>query len=581
MFSLLRRILGELRPYRLQLGGYSALLLVSALAGIAVPLVTRRLIDHGLRHHSAHLVIELALLLIALGVLSAVASSVASAWGVIIGVSMMLDLRTRLYRHLQVQPLAFYARTPAGAILSRINNDVTEAQSLVRIVFGATSANVVTLLAAVATMAAISPVVTLVVLAAAAPLIIPARHSANRVHTLAHKQAQANRSLFSYLGEHINVAGALLRLMFNYRDRDLAEFARRADQVRTATAQRNMTFARSSFVLSTFSATGLGVAYLAGGLTHSLSVGSVVALAGLVKTAYDPMVTLVTNGISLTGGLVAFERVYEMLDFPPAVAEPIEPVPLPRPARTLEFRDVSFRHPGAAESTLASLLDDTAPPDSAHRLALDSISWRTIPEKMTAIVGPSGAGKTTITLLAGRFYDPDSGAVLLDGIDLRDLSLADIHRAIGMVTQDAYLLNDTLAANLRLAAADASDTELHAACDTACLGDLVYRLPHGLDTLMGDRGYRLSGGERQRLALARVFLADPDIVILDEATAHLDIETERAVQRALTGAFGGRTLVVVAHRLSTIERADQILVVDDGRIVERGVPETLGYLRRS
>ncbi len=575
--AVLPRLARDLRPYRRSLVGYCCILIIAACSGVAAPLVTRRLIDHGLRTHSASTVLIYGIVLMVVGVIGAVASASATAWGMIVGTRMVLDLRTRLYEHLQTLPFAFYTRVPAGALQSRISVEVYEAQDLVKLVFGAPAANSVALIAAVAAMATISPLVTAIALAAAIPLLPPLRWCGRRVHALARAQAQANRDVSAYLAERLNVGGALLRLLFGHREQDLAGVRERMDRTYEATAARNLTFARSAVVLGSFSAIGVGVVYLVGGwrtTTGSLTVGSVVALAGLVAVLYSPMVSLATSGINIGGGLVAFERVYELLDFPSVVGDPVRPIPLARPTSTIEFRSVSFRYPGFYESAPASLLDNSAD-EVAARWALQDVSFATVAGGTTAIVGATGAGKSTVASLICRLYDPTEGGVYLDGIDLRRLSLSDLHAAVGMVTQDAHLLNDTLAANLRLAAPEASDAELRATCAQAALTDVLDRMPDGLNTIMGDRGYRLSGGERQRVALARVLLAGPDIIVLDEATAHLDTETEQAITAALRVGLEARTRIVIAHRLSTILHADQILVLDDGRLIERGTHESL------
>lgn len=577
--AVLPRLVRDLRPYRRSLIGYCCILVIAAGAGVSAPLVTRGLIDHGLRTHSPSTVLIYGVVLMVVGVIGAVASASATAWGIIVGTRMVLDLRTRLYAHLQTLPFAFYTRVPTGALQSRISVEVYEAQDLVKLIFGAPAANSVTLIAALAAMATISPLVTGIALVAAVPLLPPLRWCGRRVHALARAQAQANRDVSAYLAERLNVGGALLRLLFGHHQHDLAGVRERMDRTYEATAARNVTFARSAVVLGSFSAIGVGVVYLVGGwraTTGSLTVGSVVAMAGLVAVVYSPMVSLATSGINIGGGLVAFERVYEVLDFPAAVADPARPIRLVRPAAVVEFRSVSFRYPGVRESAPASLVDDPAGADDRpSRWALRDVSFEAVAGGTTAIVGATGAGKSTVASLICRLYDPTEGGVFLDGTDLRRLSLTDLHSAVGMVTQDAHLLNDTLAANLRLAAPEAADAELYAACAQAALTDVLDRMPDGLNTVLGDRGYRLSGGERQRVALARVLLAGPDIIVLDEATAHLDTETEQAITAALRVGLKARTRIVIAHRLSTILHADQILVLDDGRLIERGTHESL------
>jgi ATP-binding cassette subfamily B protein len=574
-----RRVASEFLAHRWRLFAYVAILAVAAITGVGVPLLTMRLIDSGLGSRDATVVIVCGCLILALGVANTLASAAGQALGSIIGTHLIYDLRRRLYAHLQLMPLDFFARSQSGALLSRVNNDVIEGQGLVQTIFGSTVAGLVSLTAAVVTMLALSPLLTVIALLAAPLLLIPVRIVGRRVRGLARQQARENSQMNSYLSERLNVGGALLRLAFGNQDIDRAHFETRAATLRDVVRNRNVAFAKGAFLLGTLGVLGYAVVYLIGGVsvTHgSLSIGTLVAMAALLKLAYDPLINISTQGINLYGGLVAFERVYEVLDFPPAIGDPQEPVELTEPAGEIEFRRVWFRYREAAEATLPSLLSpDHKPPVDDRDWTLQDINWRARRGTTTAIVGTTGAGKTTLIGLVSRLYDPTEGQVLVNGVDVRQLSLSVVRASIGIVSQDAYLFNDTLGANLRLAKPDATDEELEQVCREASLHKLVDALPNGFDTVMGDRGYRLSGGEKQRVALARVFLKNPSIVILDEATAHLDTVTERAVRTALTQRLANRTIIVVAHRMSTVVDADQILVLDSGKIVESGTHDEL------
>jgi ATP-binding cassette subfamily B protein len=560
--------------YRAKLVIYLTLLSGAALAGVGVPIAIKRLIDGVLSTRHPGTILVIGLIVLALGLINAAGTAAGQALGSLIGVQMIFDMRMRLYRHMNELPLSFFARSQSGALLSRFNNDVIEAQGLVQAMFGSAAFNAITLSAAVVTMFALSPLITLIVLGTWPLMVVPVRIIGRQVRKLAREQAAESSRMNSRLSERLNVSGALLRLLFGHQRVDTDRFEQRAAALRDVVGARNITFAKGAMVLGGVGVLANALVYLVGGLSAvrgALSVGTVVAMAALVKLAYDPLVSFMTSGVNVYGGLVAFERVYEILDFRPAIADPPDPVRLTRPVTTAQFREVWFRHPDVAESTLPSLVDEAQDrPGEGRAWALQAITFTARRETTTAIVGPTGAGKSTLTALVSRLYDPVRGMIAINGIDLRNLSLDDIRAAVGVVTQDAYMINDTFASNLRLARPDASDDDLLEACRNACLSDLIERLPEGLGTIMGDRGYRLSGGERQRAALARVFLKDPDILVLDEATAHLDGPTEQAIRAALTGMFSDRTLLVVAHRLSTVRHADEILVMNLGQIVERG-----------
>lgn len=569
---LLARVLRQLHGMRVSLAAYVALLILAALASVGVRLLIQRLIDDGLRRSDAAVVLGFGCAAMALGITTNALNAIANSHGNTLGTRVVFDLRIALFRHLQSQPLAFFARSQAGALQTRIHSDVLEAQGLVRVFFGQVATNVVTLVVAVVTMVTLDPMVTVLAFLPAPLLLIPVRRYTRRLHACADAQRRAGGAHNAYIGERLNVGGALLWSTFGHRDRDRDAYAERAAAMRDTSIARNSTFYVADALLVTLGLVGYVLVFMLGG---GHSVGTVVALAALVKIAYDPLINIAGRGIDLAGGFVAFERVFEVLDYPPAITDPRAPQPFSRPVRELEFRNVWFRHPTAEESTLPSLRDETAARSTDSGWSLRGVSFTAQPGETTAIVGPTGAGKTTLTLLVARLYDPTAGRVCFDGTDLKAIALDDVHAAIGMVTQDAYVLHETLAANLRIADPDATDRQLLDACAVAHLGDLVSRLPDGLETVLGDRGYRLSGGERARVALARVFLKRADVVVLDEATAHLDTATERAIQAAINETLADRILLVVAHRLSTIRHADQILVLDHGEIVERGTHSEL------
>ncbi|HTT88218.1 MAG TPA: ABC transporter ATP-binding protein [Acidimicrobiales bacterium] len=568
-----RRALRFARPYRSRLAIYVGLLLVSAIGTASVPLITGQLINHGAARGRPDVVVALGALAVMAGLVSTAAASLGGWLGSTIGLGVTYDLRVTLYRHLQRLPLAFFMRSQSGAVQSRVNNDVIDAQALVQTVFGNLASQVVSLVVAVAAMWALSPLITAVSMVGAPLLLLPARRLGPTLRSFGRQQAMENARMNALLSERFNVQGAMLFSLAGRPDQDLDVFANKAADLRSAVMGRNATYRKAAFFFGSLATLAYGAVYLLGGwqaARGNLSVGTLVALAGLVAVAYEPLQAFAQGGVNVGPGLVAFERVFEVLDFPPAVAGPARPLPLPKPVSGVEFEQVSFRHPTATQATLASLMAPEATSRDHAGWALTDVSFQARAGTMTALVGPSGVGKTTVTLLVPRFYDPQVGKVRVSGVDVRELELPELRREVGMVTQDTYLLNDTLAANLRLFKPEASAGEVLDALERACLGALLMLLPDGMGTMVGDRGYRLSGGEKQRVALARVFLAQPSVVVLDEATAHLDSQTEAAVQAALEVEGAGRTLIVVAHRLSTVRKADQILVLDKGSIIEQG-----------
>jgi ATP-binding cassette subfamily B protein len=496
----------------------------------------------------------------------------ASAW---VGEHLVLDLRRALYDHVQRMPLAFFTRTQTGALISRLNNDVVGAQRALTGTFGTVVANVVQVFAALGLMFALSWRLTLLVLSVLPLFVVLAKQVSRRLQALTRESMELNAAMNSVMTERFNVAGALLVKLFGRPQAEADDFADKARHVADVGVRSAMVGRLFFVILTTLGVIGTAATYWVGGrmaLAGAFSAGDVVAFALLVGRAYSPLAALTNAPVDVLTALVSFDRVFEVLDLPHPIADAPNAVALRNPRGEVTFDHVWFAYPSAADSSLASLeagfravLDATPGP-----MVLRDVSLRALPGQTVALVGPSGGGKTTMLGLVSRLYDVSDGAVRIDGHDVRDLTLASLSATVGVVSQDPHMFHDTVRANLRFARPDASDADIEAACRAAQIHDVIVGLPGGYDTVVGERGYRLSGGERQRLAIARVLLKNPAIIVLDEATSHLDSESEAAVQEALATALAGRTSLVIAHRLSTILRADQILVVDSGRIVQRG-----------
>jgi ATP-binding cassette subfamily B protein len=529
-------------------------------------------------------------LAIAVGVLALVDAVIGLAqrwYSARIGEGLIYDLRTQVFDHVQRMPVAFFMRAQTGSLVSRLNSDVIGAQRALTTTLSSVVSNVISLILVLVTMFVLSWQVTLIALVLLPIFIFPAKWVGRRLQKISREQMQLDAEMGSLMTERFNVAGAMLAKLYGRPEEESAMFAARAARVRDIGVVSGM-YGRVFFTaLTLVAALATAMVYGVGGalvVNGSFQLGTLVALATLLTRMYGPLTALSNVHVDVMTALVSFDRVFEVLDLPPMVAEKPDATPLPvsfsRPAHpglppggeapAVEFDNVTFRYPAASEVSLASLESiartDTAP----SREVLHGVDFRVEPGSLTALVGPSGAGKTTITQLVSRLYDVTDGAVRIGGQDVRDATLESLRGAIGVVTQDAHLFHDSIRANLAYARPDATDEELVEALRAAQIWDLVAEMPDGLDTVVGDRGYRLSGGEKQRLAIARLLLKAPSVVVLDEATAHLDSESEAAVQRALKTALAGRTSIVIAHRLSTIREADQILVIDDGRVVERG-----------
>ncbi len=581
-----RRIISYAKPYKLYLSLFLFATVLDALITVVNPLLLRAIIDKGILGHSEALVIGLAGAVAAVAIFDAFLGFVIRWYSARIGEGLIYDLRTQVFSHVQQQPIAFFTRAQTGSLVSRLNSDVIGAQQAITSTMSSVVSNILTVGAILVTMFYLSWQISLIALVLIPLFLLPARRVGRRLQRLTRESMQLDAAMGSTMTERFNVAGAMLVKLFGRPREESEVFAGRAGRVRDIGVTQAM-YGQVFFIsLSLLAALATAVVYGVGGslvIRGALQLGTLVALSQLLVRVYGPIAQLSNVQISVMTALVSFDRVFEVLDLKPLIAERPDAVVLPAQAAgamapEIEFADVSFRYPTASEVSLASLESIALPaPERPGAAAgvLHEVSFHAPSGKLSALVGPSGAGKTTITALAARLYDPNDGVVRIGGYDLRDVTQQSLHDVVGVVTQDAHLFHDTIRANLTYARPAATELELIEACEAAQIWDLISDLPDGLDTVVGDRGYRLSGGEKQRVAIARLLLKAPSVVVLDEATAHLDSESEVAVQRALKIALAGRTSLVIAHRLSTIREADQILVVDAGRITERGTHEEL------
>jgi len=577
--SVVRRILSYALPYRSLIVLFLITVTVASVLAVAQPLLFRRIVDEGISVGDAGLVTWTAILIAALAFADAGLGLVGRWYSARIGEGLIFDLRTEVYDHMQRQSVAFFTRAQTGALVSRLNSDVIGAQQAFTSTLGGVVGNIITLVIVLVAMFALSWQITLLALVLLPLFLIPARYMGRTLQALTREQMQTNASMSSQMTERFNVAGALLVKFFGDPGREAALFAGKAALVRDTGVRIAMANRYFFTALTLVAALATALTYGVGGnlvIAGTISLGTLIALVALLAQMYGPLTALSNVRVDVMTALVSFERVFEVLDLPPLVAPPTRPRPLPNGPLGVEFDDVSFRYPAARDVSLASLESiAVAEVDRPSADVLDHMNFSVPAGTMTALVGTSGAGKTTITALVARLYDPTSGVVRIGGVDVADVESQELREAIGAVTQDSHLFHDTIRANLSFARPDASEEDMVAACRAAHIWHVIETLPDGLDTVVGDRGYRLSGGEKQRIAIARVLLKAPRIVILDEATAHLDSESEVLVQQALDTALANRTSLVIAHRLSTILRADQILVVAGGRIVERGTHREL------
>ncbi|TVZ05772.1 ABC transporter ATP-binding protein [Trebonia kvetii] len=576
-----KRMFGYARPYRWPLTIFLFATALDAAITVVNPLLLRELIDNGIIARDEAVVITVALTVAGVALFDALLSVVTRYFSARIGEGLIYDLRTQVFDHVQRQPLAFFTRAQTGSLVSRLDGDVVGAQQAIVGVLSSVLSNVLTLIVILITLFYLSWLVSLIGLLLIPCFILPARLLGRRMQRLARESMQLNAEMGTTMNERFNVAGAMLAKLYG-RPREESElFAAKAMKVREIGVTRDMYGMVFMIAITLLTALFTAVVYGVGGvlvIRGSFEFGTLVALAQLLARVYGPIGQLSNVQVQVMTALVSFDRVFEVIDLEPLIKEKPGAAVLARrdaagTAPSIEFDRVSFRYPTAAEVSLASLesiaLKQPERTDAAAGV-LHEVSFAAPAGKLTALVGPSGAGKTTITQLVSRMYDPNDGAVRIGGHDITDVTLDSLHDVVGVVTQDAHLFHDTIRANLLYARPSATEREVIEACRAAQIWDLVEVLPDGLDTIVGDRGYRLSGGEKQRVALARLLLKAPSIVVLDEATAHLDSESELAVQQALSVALQGRTSLVIAHRLSTVREADQILVIESGQVAESG-----------
>jgi ATP-binding cassette subfamily B protein len=575
----IRRILGIARPYRRDLTFFLLLVVGSSVIGVLTPLLAGDIINRiaRLQGNSAGIV-RIALVIAGLAVIDA-GISLATRWfSSRIGEGVIYDLRSRVFEHVQRMPVAFFTRTQTGALVSRLNNDVIGAQQAFTSTLSGVVSNVIGLVLTAGVMFSLSWQITLLSLVLVPLFVLPARRIGKRLQEITRESYGLNASMNASMTERFNVAGALLVKLFGRPQVEAESFRGRAARVRDIGVLSAM-YGRTFFTaLTLVAALATALVYGLGGtlaFSGQLSPGDVVALALLLSRLYGPLTALSNVRVDIMSAMVSFDRVFEVLDLKPMIDEAPDAVPVPADERSIEFDAVSFSYPAASDVSLPSLEEVSLPEHGGPIDVLHGVTFRVEPGQMVALVGHSGAGKSTIANMVPRLYDATAGAVRVGGIDVRRATLASLRDAIGVVSQDAHLFHDSIRANLLYARPEATEEQLWTALEGARIADLIRSLPEGLDTVVGDRGYRMSGGEKQRLAIARVLLKGPGIVILDEATAHLDSESEVAVQHALDTALAGRTSLVIAHRLSTIRSADTILVVDGGRIVESGTHEEL------
>jgi ATP-binding cassette subfamily B protein len=578
-----RRIGRFAAPYKRDLTLFLILIVVDALVAVANPLIFKKVIDDGIGKNppatgSTNVVLAMALLLVGLALFDAILGLIQRWYSARIGEGLIYDMRAKVYAHVQRQPIAFFTRTQTGALISRLNNDVLGAQQAFTGTLSNVVSNAIGVVTTLAAMFILSWQITLLSLVLLPVFIIPARLLGTRLQALTREGYGLNAQMNNTMTERFNVSGALLVKLFGRPEVEDDDFRQKAGRVRDIGITSAM-YGRVFFVSLTLVASlATALVYGVGGTLAaegSFSVGTLIALSSYLTRLYGPLTALSNVRVDVMTALVSFERVFEVLDLEPMVGEKPDAVELPRGAQDIAFDDVVFSYPRAADVSLASLesvaiLDNTEPQTVLH-----GVTFTAAAGSLTALVGPSGAGKTTISQLVTRMYDVQDGAIRIGGQDVRDVTLQSLRDAIGVVTQDAHMFHDSIRANLLYARPAATDEDLWSALEAAQVGPLVRALPDGLDTVVGDRGYRLSGGEKQRMAIARLLLKAPGLVVLDEATAHLDSESEAAVQRALSTALEGRTSLVIAHRLSTVRDADQILVIDEGRVSERGTFDEL------
>jgi ATP-binding cassette subfamily B protein len=573
-----KRIFVFAKPYRTSIIIFLCTVIVDAVLVVATPLLLRQLIDKGVIPKNAPLVTHLAILVGLLAIADAGMSMLGRYFSSRIGEGLIYDLRSLVFGHIQKQSIAFFTRTQTGALISRINSDVMGAQQAFTATLSGVVSNVVSLILVGVTMMILSWQITIFSLLLLPAFLIPTKWVGRKLQALTRDSFNTNAQMSSTMTERFNVSGAMLVALYGEPAREREYFRSRARKVADIGIKMAMLNRLFFIALTSVAAIATAFAYGIGGhlaISGGVTVGTLLAITALLARLYGPLTALSNVRIDVMTSLVSFERVFEVLDLEPMVKNRSNAVELKTSHPTIEFKNVGFSYPRAEEISLASLESAAKPETIQSGEVLRNLTFTAAAGTLTALVGPSGAGKTTISALLPRLYDVTNGSIEIDGHDIRDLTLESLRGAIGVVMQDAHLFHETIAENLRYAKDDATEAEMKAACESAQIWKLIETLPNGLDTMVGERGHRLSGGEKQRLAIARLLLKSPSVVILDEATAHLDSENEALVQAALHSALKGRTSIVIAHRLSTVRDADQILVLEKGQIVERGTHDQL------
>jgi ATP-binding cassette, subfamily B, bacterial len=572
------RIFSFAKPYQVSIYIYLATVVVDAALIVATPLLLKRLIDDGVIPQNGAIVTQLAIWVGLIAIADAAFNMLGRYFSSRIGEGLIYDLRSLVFAHVQKQSIAFFTRTQTGALISRINSDVIGAQQAFTSTLSGLVSNVVSLLLVGITMFFLSWQITVFSLLMLPLFLYPTKWVGRRLQALTRESFTLNSQMSSTMTERFNVSGAMLVALYGQQERERDGFGVRARRVADIGIRMAMLNRLFFIALTSVAAIATAFAYGIGGhlaISGELTVGTLLAITALLARLYGPLTAISNVRIDVMTSLVSFERVFEVLDLEPMVKNKPGARALTSTKVKVEFKDVDFSYPNADEISLASLESVAKVETIASGQVLHNLSFVVEPGTTTALVGPSGAGKTTISALIPRLYDVTGGSISVDGTDIREITLDSLRQSIGVVMQDAHLFHETIAENLRYAKEDATQEEMESACKAAQIWDLVSSLPNGLDTMVGERGHRLSGGEKQRLAIARLLLKSPSIVILDEATAHLDSENEQLVHEALSNALKGRTNIVIAHRLSTVREADQILVLEKGVIVERGTHETL------
>ena len=569
----LKRIISFAKPYKIYLIVFLATVVIDSVLVVATPLLLRSLIDKGVIPGRGDVVTRLAIVVGVLAVADAGFNMFGRWFSSRVGEGLIYDLRTQVFAHVQRQSIAFFTRTQTGALISRINSDVIGAQQAFTATLSGVLSNTLSLLLVSIAMLTLSWQITLISLLLLPVFLIPTKWIGKKLQGYTRRSFELNAEMSSTMTERFNVSGALLVSLYGDNDKELKNFSGKARNVADMGVNIAMLNRIFFIAMTSVAAVATSFAYGIGGhlaINKSITVGTLLAITALLARLYGPLTALSNVRVDVMSALVSFERVFEVLDLEPMVKDPLAPISIPSTTPEIRFQDVHFSYPKASQISLASLESAAKPEIVESGTVLSGITFNVKAGTLTAIVGPSGAGKSTISALIPRLYDVTSGAITINEVDIKKASILELRKLIGVVTQDSHMFHESIRANLLYAKSDATEAELLAACDSAQIGNFIRSLPNGFDTVVGERGHRLSGGEKQRLAIARLLLKAPKIVILDEATAHLDSENEALVQKAFETALQGRTSVVIAHRLSTIQGADQIIVLEDGKIAEIG-----------